>query len=74
MNENLDLTQILRVGDKIYSTILGKCIVEAVDAATNYPIKVITSNNFLNHSKEGKIYNSGVLVLFVSFKRPTRLV
>lgn len=44
MNENLDLTEILKdcpKGTKLYSPALGECVLEEVTSNKKYPIKVI---------------------------------
>jgi hypothetical protein len=79
MENELDLTKILKVGDKVYSTIGGDGVVECIQS-DNYPIGVKFKGISLFHGKDGKYSPEldGECVLFPSkdqrdwskFKRP----
>ena len=57
--ENLDLTKILKVGDKVYSDTFGYGIVETVDSIGTYVIHVLFSKiDVQNFSKTGKYYHN----------------
>ena len=57
--ENLDLTKILKVGDKVYSDTFGYGIVETVDSIGTYAIHVLFSKiDVQNFSKTGKYYHN----------------
>ena len=59
MNENLDLTEILKdcpKGTKLYSTIMGEVVLEKINDNKEYPIIVKTEDNFFyKFSVDGKI-------------------
>lgn len=57
--ENLDLTKILKVGDKVYSDTFGYGIVKTVDSIGTYAIHVLFSKiDVQNFSKTGKYYHN----------------
>ena len=67
--EKFDLTKILRVGDKVYSTILGHGTVESTRFDSDYPVRVkFESDSYFNFTKHGLAYNDeyGECVLFPS--------
>lgn len=57
--ENLDLTKILKVGDKVYSDTFGYGVVKTVDSIGTYAIHVLFSKiDVQNFSKTGKYYHN----------------
>ena len=64
-NENLDLTKILRVGDKVYSPICGECEVTSFE---NGSIWVHTSKSKiqLDFGPDGRFMCNGEPLLFPS--------
>ncbi len=73
MNENIDLTQILRdcpIGTKLYSPIFGEVKFNGLDLEDTYPISVIitSDNDFQEFTKEGLnlAYNDGECLIFPS--------
>ena len=72
MNENIDLTKILKdcpVGTKLYSTVHGEVQFINIKSGNNYPIVVRPNNNKIEFfTAEGKIYVNadGECILFPS--------
>lgn len=65
--KNLDLTKILKVGDRVYSTILGYGVVKTIDLTSQSPIHVEFNNNTRTFTEYGCYYqNVGECVLFPS--------
>ena len=63
----LDLTKILKVGDIIYSTILGECLVERISDSKLFPITVKNGDYEQNYTKNGRYFsNLGECTLFPS--------
>ena len=54
----MDLTKILKVGDKVYSPILGDCTVAGINATAQHSIRVKCSDgNYNTFTKDGKFYS-----------------
>ena len=70
MNENIDLTQILKgcpKGTKLYSSSYGEVEFESIDYSLHCPIKVIGNVYYLYYfTKEGKLVDTGECTLFPS--------
>lgn len=72
MNENIDLTKILKncpVGTKLYSSIYGEIYFEEIRSNGKYPIITITKSNYTaTFTKEGFHYvdEDGECILFPS--------
>ena len=72
MNENIDLTKILKncpVGTKLYSSIYGEIYFEEIRSNGKYPIITITKSNYTaTFTKEGFHYadEGGECILFPS--------
>ena len=71
MNENIDLTKILKdcpEGTKLYSTAFGEVEFVHVEGLNNYPIAIITEGRYEYLTKEGKLFidGDGECVLFPS--------
>ena len=70
MNENIDLTKILKgcpKGTKLYSSSYGEVEFESIDYSVHCPIKVIGNVYYLYFfTKEGKLVDTGECTLFPS--------
>ena len=63
----LDLTKILKVGDIVYSTILGECVVKDINPISAYSILVSNGHHNRNYTKSGRyIPGIGECTLFPS--------
>lgn len=72
MNDNLDLTKILKnyfFNNKFYTTIWGKVRLFYIDKNSEYPIKIIVNINksfkYFSLTKEGKYNINGEYVFFL---------
>ena len=68
MEESIDLTKILKVGDRVYSTISGDGVVKSTDKASKYPIFVMFDNGTCANFTAYGLFreNYGECVLFPS--------
>ena len=73
MNENLNLVEILKdcpKGTKLYSTVWGNVYFNEVNDTTEYPISVISADNFISRSltSDGRLWANykGECILFPS--------
>ena len=72
MNENIDLTKILKdcpKGTKFYTSIFGEVEFDGIDYHTIYPIIIrLSENNTENLTADGKVYEyfDGECILFPS--------
>lgn len=71
MNENIDLTKILKNcprGTKLYSTVYGEVEFVNAEGLNSYPICIITQGKYEYLTKEGKLFSNfdGECTLFPS--------
>lgn len=54
----MDLTKILKVGDKVYSPLFGDCIITDINVTAKHSIKVkCPDGNYNTFTKDGKFYS-----------------
>lgn len=54
----MDLTKILKIGDKVYSPILGDCVITEINVAAQHSIRVKCSDGiYIYFTKDGRLYS-----------------